>query len=292
MLLPIASPRALRSLFTTSSHSCIAHRRLRAPNRGTKLAPRVASPRADAQPQPPPQRLALAALAALAATGIVVTARLGPEGTASAAAALQDALASQGPLAGPALFIAAYVLATVLLLPGSVLTLAAGALYGPLEGTALVSLASTAGATAAFVLARSLARPWVEQSLLQRSEGASNAAALLQRLDRGIASQGPRLILLLRLSPLVPFSLSNYLYGLTAVPLLPYIGASWLGMLPGTFAYVYLGSAARAAVEAAGEGGAGAQTVLFVVGAVATLAATKLLADAVSGALEEGGEST
>lgn len=197
------------------------------------------------------------------------------------------------------------------------LTLAAGALYGPLQGTVLASVASTAGATASFLIARYLARPWVTEKFLTTAadadskdtdtitppaKPASNTkpplkspAAIFQRIDKGVAKQGARLVLLLRLSPLIPFSLSNYLYGLTAVPLPSYVGASWLGMLPGTFAYVYLGSAARAAVEAAaaggGEGGGvSPQMVLFVVGAAATLGATKILADVAGAALSDAEE--
>ena len=105
-----------------------------------------------------------------------------------------------------------------------------------------------------------------------------------------MSSQGARLVLLLRLSPLFPFNILNYALGLTGISFWEYVGASWAGMLPGTFAYVFLGGAGRAAADAAVSGGAGvqpAQLLLYGIGAVATLAVTKLAADAASKALQE-----
>ncbi|GLC41253.1 hypothetical protein PLESTB_001082200 [Pleodorina starrii] len=199
----------------------------------------------------------------------------------SLADAAVEAVASSGWL-GPAVFVALYAAATVLLFPASVLTLAAGALFGPLAGTALVSLASTTGATAAFLVSRYLARPWVEQ----RIAGLPRFKAVLS----GVAAKGPYVVFLLRLSPLVPFNLLNYALGLTPVQLLPYVVSSWVGMLPGTFAYVYLGGAGKAAVSAAAGGGAAmdpTQLVLYGVGAVATVLATRAIGSAASKALEE-----
>ncbi|PNW87742.1 hypothetical protein CHLRE_01g000250v5 [Chlamydomonas reinhardtii] len=213
-----------------------------------------------------------------------------PEGAAAAsadagglAAAAIAAVTSSG-WAGPAVFVGLYVAATVLLFPASVLTLAAGALYGPAAGTALVSLASTTGAAAAFLVSRYLARPWVEDKL--RDQPRFRAAL------RGVGSgsSGAYVVFLLRLSPLVPFNLLNYACGLTPVGLAPYVAASWAGMLPGTFAYVYLGGAGRAAVDAAASGGASmgtSQLVLYGVGAVATVLATRAINAAASKALEE-----
>jgi len=198
------------------------------------------------------------------------------------AQAVTDLAASLGPVGGAAVFIATYALLTVLLVPGSVLTLAAGALYGPLTGTAVVSVASTLGAVAAFCVARYGARPWVEGKLA----GFPKARAVVS----GISQQGSRLVLLLRLSPLVPFTLLNYALGLSEVGLAQYTLASWAGMLPGTFAYVYLGGAGRAAIDTASGAAAGPdlqQLVLWGVGAVATLGATKLISDAASKAIAE-----
>lgn len=140
---------------------------------------------------------------------------------------------------GAAAFGLLYVLATILGLPALPLTLAAGAVYGPLGGTLLVSPASVAGASLAFVLGRTLLRDWV------RVRTGGNAR--FQALDRAIGNEGWRMVALLRLSPVFPFSLLNYALGATGVGLGPYVLASWLAMLPGTFLYVSAGAAAGAA---------------------------------------------
>ncbi|MEW5305301.1 MAG: hypothetical protein WDW38_005658 [Sanguina aurantia] len=192
---------------------------------------------------------------------------------------VEDAVNSSGWL-GPAVFIAIYALATVFLFPASILTLAAGALFGPLQGTAVVSIASTTGAALAFLVSRYLAAPLVRTRL----EGYPKVQAVLE----GVSQQGLRIVFLLRLSPLFPFNILNYALGLTTVGFWSYVFASWLGMLPGTFAYVYLGGVGKAAADAA-SGGAfdTSRTVLYVVGAIATLLATKLISNAASKALQE-----
>ncbi|KXZ42500.1 hypothetical protein GPECTOR_141g698 [Gonium pectorale] len=199
----------------------------------------------------------------------------------SLADAAVAAVTSSGWL-GPAVFVVLYAAATVLLFPASVLTLAAGALFGPLAGTALVSIASTTGATCAFLVSRYLARPWVESKIA----GLPRFKAVLS----GVAANGPWVVFLLRLSPLVPFNLLNYALGLTPISPPAYVAASWAGMLPGTFAYVYLGGAGRAAVDAAAAGGSGVDTpklVLYGVGAAATILATRAISSAASKALED-----
>jgi uncharacterized membrane protein YdjX (TVP38/TMEM64 family) len=111
-----------------------------------------------------------------------------------------------------------------------------------------VSVSSTAAAALAFLLARSALRPLVEASLRRRG------GARFARLDAAIRADGARVVLLLRLSPLFPFSLSNYALGLTSVRFPAYVAATWAGALPATFAYVYLGEAGRATAEAAAGG--------------------------------------
>jgi uncharacterized membrane protein YdjX (TVP38/TMEM64 family) len=133
-------------------------------------------------------------------------------------------------------FIVFYVMACVLVLPGSLLTLAAGFLFGLGYGFAIVSLASTLGATCAFLVGRFLARDWVAAKL----QGLPKFAAL----DTAVGEQGAVVVLLTRLSPIFPFSLLNYGLGLTQVKLSHYVLASWVGMIPGTLLYVYLGSIA------------------------------------------------
>ncbi len=173
---------------------------------------------------------------------------------------------------GVALFAVAYVVATFLLLPGSVLTAGAGFAYGPLWGTLLVSPASILAATLAFLLGRTVLRGWIAR----RTKGNPRYAAI----DEAIGESGFKIVLLLRLSPLVPFNLLNYALGLTRVSVRDYVAASALGMLPGAVLYVYLGSIVTSASELAGRGreGTGApQSILYWGGLAATLGATWLL---------------
>lgn len=220
-----------------------------------------------------------AALAGAAATLLLAPAPAEALSLSEAVGGLEDLIAGAGA-AGPLIFIAAYVAATVLLVPGSVLTLAAGFLFGPVLGTAVVSLASTAGAAAAFLVGRYLARP----AVARRIAGNARWAAV----DSAVGAQGAKIVLLLRLSPLFPFTLLNYALSLTKIEFGPYVLASWAGMIPGTVAYVGLGGAGRAAAESAAGAGAGPlQLALYALGAGATLGATLLISRAASKALEE-----
>ena len=151
---------------------------------------------------------------------------------------------------GPALFIALYVLLEVLAVPAIPLTMSAGAIFGPAQGTAIVSVSGTIAATASFFIAR--------YALRDRVKAMADQYPKFAAIDRAIGEDSFRVVALLRLSPLLPFALSNYLYGLTSVKAKPYVLASWLGMLPGTFAYVSAGSVGRTMMEAgAGAGEAG-----------------------------------
>src|SRR6058998_3936872 len=173
-------------------------------------------------------------------------------------------------VAGIFIFIGVYVLATVLLAPGSVLTIGAGFVFGLWKGFLAVSVGATLGASLAFLIARFIARDKVEV-IARRNEK-------FAKIDNAIGEQGAKLIFLLRLSPVIPFNLSNYFYGLTAVRFWPYALASWIGMMPGAFLYVYIGTAGRAAVLAAAGGEAikrGWQYWTFLsVGLAATIAVT------------------
>lgn len=139
-------------------------------------------------------------------------------------------------LAGAGVFVIVYVLACVLFLPGSLLTLGAGAVFGVGVGFPLVSLGSTLGATASFLIGRFLLRDWVAR----RASSHPRFAAV----ERAVARGGWRIVGLLRLSPLFPFNLLNYGLGLTPVRLREYVLASWIGMMPGTLLYVWLGALA------------------------------------------------
>jgi uncharacterized membrane protein YdjX (TVP38/TMEM64 family) len=178
----------------------------------------------------------------------------------------QSWIAGLGPLGG-VLYGLAYIAGAVLFVPGIVLTLGAGFLFGLGWGVVLVSLASTAAAALAFLIARYVARGRVERLARKNPKFAA--------IDRAIGKNGWKVVGLLRLSPLIPFSLSNYLYGLTSIRFLPFIVASWVGMLPGTFLYVYLGAAGRSV----GEKGARSpwEWVLLGAGLLATAAVTILL---------------
>ena len=151
---------------------------------------------------------------------------------------------------GPALFMALYVLLEILAVPAIPLTMSAGAIFGPAQGTAMVSVSGTIAATVSFFIARYALRDRVKEMAQQYPKFAA--------IDNAIGEDSFRVVALLRLSPLLPFALSNYLYGLTSVKARPYVVASWLGMLPGSFAYVSAGSVGRTMMEAgasAGEAG-------------------------------------
>ena len=177
----------------------------------------------------------------------------------------------QGP-AGTALFAVAYVAAAVLLLPGSVLTIGAGFAYGPLWGLMLISPVSVLAATTAFLLGRTIARDWITRRLGQDPR--------LAAIDAAVGQSGFKIVLLLRLSPLFPFNVLNYTLGLTRVRLRDFVLGSWIGMLPGTALYVYIGSLVTSASELASDThpSAGVEgRVLLVVGLVATLAVVVLV---------------
>ncbi|CAF2161877.1 unnamed protein product [Brassica napus] len=139
-----------------------------------------------------------------------------------------------GP-AGYALFIA------ILAIPALPLTMSAGLLFGSLVGTIIVSISGTMAASVAFLIARYFAR----ERILKLVEGNKKFLAI----DKAIGENGFRVVTLLRLSPLLPFSLGNYLYGLTSVKFVPYVFGSWLGMLPGSWAYVSAGAFGRAIIQ-------------------------------------------
>ena len=171
---------------------------------------------------------------------------------------------------GPVLFAAIYVVATVLLIPGSVMTLIAGSLFGILAGFVTVSVASTLGAALAFLIARHAARRKVERFANRRPKFAA--------IDKAISDEGWKVVALLRLSPLIPFNLQNYLFGLTDVRFGPYVLSSWLAMMPGTLLYVSLGNAAGAAAGLdSRRHRSPAEWALLAVGIVATLFVTVLL---------------
>jgi len=165
---------------------------------------------------------------------------------------------------GYVIFIAAYAVATVLFFPGSLMTIGAGLAFGLWRGFVVVSAGATLGAALAFLVARHFVRSRVERAAKNNPKFAA--------MDEAIGKEGWKMVALLRLSPLLPFNLSNYLYGVTKVGFWPYLAASWVGMLPGTFLYVYIGAAGKGVST---DGGAGPwKWVLFGAGLVATAVVT------------------
>lgn len=205
------------------------------------------------------------AIAAVAIVGLLVASRF-----IDVQGIFQDTLQWIKDLgfAGMLAFAALYVVACVLLLPGSILTLGAGAIYGVVQGSILVSIASTLGATAAFLVGRYLARDWIAQKI-ERNEK-------FKAVDDAVAREGWKIVGLTRLSPVFPFNFLNYAYGVTQVSLRDYFFASWIGMMPATIVYVYFGSLAGS-VATLGEDGREKsiiEWVLFGVGLAAAFAVT------------------
>lgn len=175
------------------------------------------------------------------------------------------------PRAAEIAFVGAYILASVLVVPGSILTLAAGFVFGLVMGVVLVSAGSVLGAAAAFLVGRFFARDWVAQRVEHLPR--------FRALDAATRHDGFLIVLLARLSPLFPFNLLNYALGLTGVKFRDYFIATWIGMLPATILYVYVGTLAKDLTDlTAGslERGPG-QLVLLGAGLVATIVLTVLI---------------
>lgn len=225
-----------------------------------------------------PRRWIAPAVLVLAVGVLAVAGRFLPVGEGFLAA--MDGMAGLG-VAGAVAFGAIYVVATVLLMPGSVLTAGAGLLFGLAGGTILVSAASTIGATLAFLLGRGVARGQVERSVARSARFAA--------IDRAVGREGFKIVLLTRLTPIFPFNLLNYAYGLTRVSPVAYVSASWLGMLPGTVMYVYLGTLAGSlAGAAAGRSERSAvEWAFLLVGGVVAVGVTVFLARLARRALRE-----
>ena len=181
----------------------------------------------------------------------------------------------------PVVYAAGYAIATVALVPGSLLTLAGGAVFGLGKGAVTVFVGASVGATLAFLISRYVARSWVEHRLEHHERFAA--------IDAAVGEQGLKIVALLRLSPVFPFNMLNYALGLTRVRLRDYLIAH-LFMLPGTFLYVYYGRLAGAVAEVASgtqpERGPG-YYALLVTGLVATLAVTAFVTRIARNSLRE-----
>ncbi len=169
---------------------------------------------------------------------------------------------------GPAIFALIYIVAAVAMIPGALITIAAGAIFGLLWGFIAVSIGSTIGAAIGFLIGRYVARRTVQEQTKRYPKFAA--------VDHAIDEGGWKVIAMLRLVPLFPFNVGNYLLGLTPVKFWHYVLASWIAMMPGTFVYVYLGHVGRKGVEAAaGEAGLHPlEWALMIVGFLAAVAVT------------------
>lgn len=168
---------------------------------------------------------------------------------------------------------AAYIPASLLFLPAWPLTLAAGFVFGVVRGTIAVSIGSVLGATAAFGAGRTLLRRIIEDRVSRNVKFAA--------VDQAVADQGFKIVLLSRLSPVFPFNLLNYAFGLTKVSFRDYVIASWIGMLPGTIMYVYLGTAAKSLTDLLSgkdERPDNLKKIVFIAGLVITILLTMLIA--------------
>lgn len=191
-------------------------------------------------------------------------------------------VAGQGAL-GVVAFALAYV--GVSLIPGgpaAVMTLAGGAVFGFVKATVIVSLASTLGATLAFLLART--------TLRERAGRMAASSPRFAGLNRAIEKEGWKIVALVRLSPLFPFTVVNYLFGLTPVRPLSYVLASWVAMLPGTAAYVYFGAALGDAASGADPVRKAIRLSLGVAAVVATALIARFAAKAIRAAGVEAGD--
>ncbi|MGB5592751.1 MAG: TVP38/TMEM64 family protein [Crocosphaera sp.] len=186
---------------------------------------------------------------------------------------------------GYLVFIVVYILSAVFLISGAVLTLGAGVIFNVVKGSILVSIASTLGATIAFLVGRYVARGWVSKQIEKYPK--------FQAVDQAVAKEGWKIVGLTRLSPVFPFVILNYAFGITQVSLRDYVVASWIGMMPGTIMYVYIGSLIGniATLGAGGREKTPLEWGLYIVGLIATVLVsiyvTKVAKKALSNQIEE-----
>lgn len=178
-------------------------------------------------------------------------------------------------------FMLLYIVATVAFLPGSILTLGAGVVFGVILGSIYVFIGATLGATAAFLVGRYLARGWVAKKIAGNQK--------FKAIDEAVGKEGLKIVILTRLSPVFPFNLLNYAYGITNVSLKDYVIGS-LGMIPGTIMYVYIGSLAGSLATlgmATNQANPTLQWTIRIVGFIATVAVTIYVTKIAKKALNE-----
>lgn len=188
-----------------------------------------------------------------------------------------DSLGTFGAIA----FILLYIVATVAFLPGSIVTLGAGVVFGVVLGSFYVFIGATIGATLAFLVGRYIARGWVAGKIAGNDK--------FRAIDQAVSKEGLKIVLLTRLSPIFPFNLLNYAYGVTGVSLKDYVIGS-VGMIPGTIMYVYIGSLAGNLATIGTEASSVnplAQWSIRIIGFIATVAVTLYVTKIAKKALNE-----
>src|SRR5437868_3391037 len=180
---------------------------------------------------------------------------------------------------GVVVFIIAYAIATVLFLPGWIFTVSAGLIYGVFGGTLVALTGAVIGASLAFLVARYLLRENIEEITEKNPRFAA--------IDEAIGKNGWKIVGLLRLSPLIPFNLSNYFYGITSISFGSYVLVSAVGMIPGTLLYAYLGAIGQAGISGGPSQHDKWQYVLLAVGLIATMAVTILISRIAKKALKK-----
>lgn len=181
-----------------------------------------------------------------------------------------------GPV-GYALYALVYVVCCVFVIPALALTLGAGAIFGFVTGSLISLIGATLGATAAFLLSRTVLR--------HRVERVTAGNAKLQALDRAITVEGTRIMWLVRLSGFPPFTWVNYAVGLTGIQLRTYVITTFFGIIPGTLAFTYAGAAGAAALSGRGN------TALLVVTAIGAVAVSAYIARVALKAIRRAGVS-
>lgn len=185
-------------------------------------------------------------------------------------------------VAGAFVFVGVYALAAVLFLPGAIFTIAAGLVYGIAGGTAVALAGAVLGSSLAFLVGRYLLRKRIESAFKKNKKFAA--------IDQAIGKQGWKIVGLLRLSPLIPFNVSNYFYGVTSIGFFPYLLASCVGMLPGTLLYAYLGAIGQAGLGGGGKKGHSPLEWTFLgIGLLATIGVTLFVSHLAKKALKEKG---
>jgi uncharacterized membrane protein YdjX (TVP38/TMEM64 family) len=167
---------------------------------------------------------------------------------------------------GYVIYIAVYALCVAAFIPASTLTLGAGAIFGFIGGTIVVVIGATIGATLAFLLARTVMR--------KRIEKMTETNAKFRALDRAIAKQGMKIVFLVRLAVVFPFTYVNYAFGLTAIPLWRYVLATFFGIIPATAAFVF---ASSAAAKAATGGTSNITKIVYIAGGIIAIIVSVLI---------------